>query len=720
MPHVLIVDDSPLNLALLSKLTSRIDPDICIQTFERADAALSWLGDHSPDLIIVDYNMPGLNGVAFTRICRDGMVGKGVPIVMVTAARKRHVCLEAMRAGATEFLNTPVKDSDFIERIGDLLKTHRQTTGVEARTQEITRIRNWSREHGFLPGTPDWLKLVHVLDHVPVMISAISPTGQCLFINAMQAAFFNCDPAEITGKDLNQLPDRVRAFFASDGRRNGERIDTNSGQCEYPYIDETGANHVLLTTRKPLFDREGHLIATLRTAVDITDRKRAEQNLLHVAEHDSLTELPNRLSLRKQIQDRIDGAASDGTGFSLLFVDIDRFKGINDTRGHEFGDRLLFTIAGRLDDYASEPNFVARVGGDEFAVLIAERSNQKSGQHHAKALCDIINTPLHIGEEEVSVSASIGVAQFPDHGQSPDELLSQADLAMYKAKADGGNGFEFASPGDHERACRTASLEADLRRAIALDQLRLFYQPKIRLQDRKIIGAEALIRWQHPERGLVSPADFLPIAEQSGLIVPIGEWVVHRACRDANRWIASGHNDLTVSVNISPVQFLKQNVTELTSRALQDADISPSHLIVELTEQSLMRNTQAVRRDLERLRDLGVRISLDDFGTGYASLNYVQNFPISELKIDRSFVKNLTHHRNDLAIVKTIIGLGKTLHLDVVAEGVETAGDALLLAREGCQYAQGYYFKAPVPVADFEALLEGRDEKPLATRAQYA
>ncbi len=705
MSQVLIVDDSRTNLALLSHLTQRVDDTIVVETRDHADKALRWLGDNTPDLIIADYNMPDINGIEFTRQCRSEPNGKDVPIVMVTSARRRKVCLEALRAGATEFLNSPVNEEDFVSRVGHLLHLRRKSQDVRERSLELKKIRKWSRQQGLLPGTPEWLKLAHVLDNVPVMLSAVSPMGQCLFVNAMQAAFFDSDPAEITGKYLADLPGNIRTHLDSEQDAKVIISQIPENEFEQDVTDNEGTRHVLLTTKRPICDDNKNVLAILTTSVDITGRKKAEENLRHVAEHDSLTELPNRLSLRQHIERNMSCDDTRNTCFALLFIDIDRFKDINDSLGHDFGDRLLSAIAGRLDKSIEKPNFVARLGGDEFAVVVSQTSKKNAGEQDAQVILDQLHKPIFLGNHEIRMSASIGIACYPQDGTTVDALLSRADLAMYRAKANGGNGFHTSSRHDHERACRNASLESDLRRAISRDQLRLYYQPKIRLSDRKLIGAEALIRWQHPDHGLVSPVDFLPLAEESGLILPIGEWVVHKACQDAGTWSHTGHHDVCVSVNISPNQFAKQNISQLARSALRECHMTPENLVIELTEQSIMRNTETLRCDLNTLRQMGIKLSLDDFGTGYASLRYVQNFPITELKIDRSFVKNHTVDSNDRAIVNAIIGLGKSLKLDVVAEGVETLADASSLENAGCQSAQGYYFSRPIPLQDFHKIL---------------
>lgn len=705
MSQVLIVDDSRTNLALLSHLTQRADSKIAVESCDHAAKALHWLSTNKTDLIIVDYNMPDINGIAFTRRCRSMPNGKDVPIVMVTSARRRQVCLEALSAGATEFLNSPVNEDDFLSRVGHLLRTYRKSHDLQEHALELQQTRNMSRQRGLPQSSPEWLKLAYILDNVPVMVSAISPTGQCLFVNAMQAAFFGCEADDLTGKYLSELPEQIRDHIGKSCQERTAPSNHCGREFEQIVIDKEGTPLVLLTTKREIFNDAGTTIAYLTTSVDITARTRAEENLRHVAEHDSLTELPNRLSLRHHMARLISNEDGKTTRFALLFIDVDRFKDINDTLGHDLGDRLLSELAGRLDKTIAAPNFIARLGGDEFAVVVPESDEPSSGTIVAQAICDRLREPFLLANHEIRMCASTGIAHYPDDGTTVDELLSRADRAMYRAKANGGNGYRVSCLKDHARACRNASLQSDLRTALNRDQLKLYYQPKVRLSDRKVIGAEALIRWQHPDKGIVSPADFLPLAEENGLILPIGEWVIHKACQDAGAWHQLGHKEHCVSVNISATQFAKQKISQIVKSALHESPLTADKLVVELTEQSILRNTDTLRGELSVLREMGTKLSLDDFGTGYASLRYVQNFPITELKIDRSFVKNHTVDGNDSAIVKAIISLGQSLNLDIVAEGVECLADALSLENAGCHFAQGYYFSPPVPLHEFHKIL---------------
>lgn len=714
MSKVLIVDDSRTNLVLLSHLIKRLDEEIEIATADHAAKALDWIDLHAPDLIIADYSMPDINGVEFTRRCRRKQNTRNVPIIMVTSARRRKVCLDALRAGATDFLNSPVNHDEFLSRAGSMLGAHRS----KVRTGNVIGLPTAAKP-GSAKADPhvgvmnSWQDFAAILDRLPIMIMAVSSAGHVIFANAPQAAFLECEGDQLAGKSVGDLP-----FYLQDVLRPHLDLDQTSSDvedtigCEHVHIDRYGIEHTILTSCRKLAVSPGTTAATLVASVDITSQKQAEENLIHVAEHDSLTELPNRLSLRHHVEHSIEDAKLQNNTFTLLFIDVDRFKSINDALGHDFGDRLLYAIAERLDTIIDKPNFVARLGGDEFAVVLNSEDNADLASSAADEICRRLRQPIKLNAHQVCISASVGIATYPHDGDTVDALLSCADLAMYQAKSDGGDCYHKASQETHLRACRQASLENDIRQAIEKDQFRLYFQPKIRLSDLSISGAEALIRWEHPEKGLVSPGEFLPLAEQSGLILPLGEWVLEQACQNARHLSDSGYSDLCIAINVSPCQFAKQNVPELAARSIERADIPASNVILELTEQSIIRNTATLKRDLDQIRELGAGVSLDDFGTGYASLRHVQQFPITELKIDRSFIRKHTADRNDLAIVKTILHLGQQLNVDIVAEGVETPPDISSLTRMGCPFAQGFFFSPAVPLNDFVQLLKAGTSTP--------
>jgi diguanylate cyclase (GGDEF)-like protein len=441
------------------------------------------------------------------------------------------------------------------------------------------------------------------------------------------------------------------------------------------------------------------------TSLDITERKRAERHLLHLAHHDPLTDLPNRMLLTQKLAMELESAQTSGGRFALHFLDLDHFKGINDVLGHTIGDRLLGHLGQLLKMAVRESDTVARLGGDEFAILQTQIDGPDTAADLARRIIEITSRPVDIEGNEIQATASIGITLFPADGCEADQLLKSADLAMYQAKADGGRGYRFYSNEMDRRAREISRLDVELRRAIEREEFVLHYQPQVDARSGRIVGAEALVRWNHEETGLIFPAAFLPRAEANGLIVPINEWVLRQACRDAQLWRRQGLPPLRMAVNMSPVQFRRSDVGKLVTETLQETGLSPWQLELEITESIVMENTEALIRSLHRLRKLGVRFSIDDFGTGYSSFRYIKDFPIDRLKIDQSFIASMDKNASDVAIVQAIIGMAKNLKMDVIAEGVETAAQRAWLAAEGCDEVQGYFFSRPLPPEQFLELL---------------
>ncbi|MEJ7618955.1 MAG: EAL domain-containing protein [Pyrinomonadaceae bacterium] len=432
---------------------------------------------------------------------------------------------------------------------------------------------------------------------------------------------------------------------------------------------------------------------------NITDRKRAEERLVHDAFHDALTGLPNRALF----MDRLNVAfkrrkRKSGCQFAVLFLDVDCFKVINDSLGHLLGDQLLIDIAGRLASILRSNDSVARLGGDEFVLLIEDLGDADEATEIAARLQQKLSAPLHLSEHQVCASVSIGMAMASEQYQSPEEMLRDADTAMYAAKKCGRGGYQIFKPEMHERALRVLRLETDLRRAVEREEFSLFYQPIVDLQSHGTVGFEALVRWQDPARGLVSPAEFIPAAEETGLIVPLGLWVLKTACRQLVEWQRAGNcsADFWVSVNISPRQFAQPDLVEQIIAILRETGLDPQSLKLEITESAVMENIDAALALLQRLHALGLSLSIDDFGTGHSSLSYLQRFPIGTLKIDRSFVSRMAESSESAEIVRTIIALAQNLKMVVVAEGIETAEQLIQLRNLTCQLGQGYYFSRPV------------------------
>ena len=430
------------------------------------------------------------------------------------------------------------------------------------------------------------------------------------------------------------------------------------------------------------------------TYEDVTERHKAQARVAHMARHDSLTDLPNRTLFREQMVEGLNNVAVAGGQMAVLCFDLDNFKTVNDRLGHAAGDRLLRWVAARLKEHVGEHDTVARLGGDEFAVL--QRGPQpQSAEALARRLVEIIGHPAPLESQSVHTGVSVGIAMAPDHGLDCDELLRCADLALYRAKARGRGTWQLFEPAMEAEARSRHALEHDLRVALERGEFNLVFQPQVRLASSELTGFEALLRWRHPSRGLVSPAEFIPLAEETGLIVPIGEWVLRNACATAASW-----PDVTVAVNLSPVQFRARGLVALVTNALAEAGLPPQRLELEVTETALLDDSEATVSILHQLRTLGVRISLDDFGVGYSSLSYLRKFPFDCIKIDRSFVGTLVESPESVAIVRTIASLGAVLGVETTAEGVETIEQLDFVRECGCTAVQGYYFGRPCPASD--------------------
>ena len=463
------------------------------------------------------------------------------------------------------------------------------------------------------------------------------------------------------------------------------------------------ADETLRRSHEELEERVAERTAELRA--EIAQRKEGERQIEHLAYYDVLTDLPNRTLLRDRITQAVQSAIRNGWHVAVLTIDLDQFKNINDSLGHAIGDKLLQAVGERLRTLVRAEDTVARVGGDEFVVLLPNLKNiEYSSRVAEKILADVMQPHL-IDRQELHVTVSIGISVCPENGTDGLALIRCADTAMYEAKVAGRNGFAFFNPEMTRRALDTLQIGNELRHAIDNDEFILHYQPKIDLESGNIVGAEALIRWLHPVQGLVFPGYFIGIAEQTGLIVQIGEWVLRTACLQNKAWQRAGLPPIEMAVNLSARQFSRNQIEELTTTVLRETGLEAHYLELEITESMIMQNAKQAIAVMQTLKTIGVKLSIDDFGTGYSSLSYLKRFPIDKLKIDQSFVRDLGEDEDDAAIVTAIIGLAKSLNLCVIAEGVEKKEQLEFLRAKGCDEVQGYYFSKPIPAADFEKLI---------------
>ncbi len=478
---------------------------------------------------------------------------------------------------------------------------------------------------------------------------------------------------------------------------------------EYQVTDDHGQTRWFLVNGQPVFDDAGAFTGYRGTGSDITERKLTEQRVHHVAQHDALTGLPNRSLLQDRLGQAVAYATRSGNPVWVMLIDLDRFKFVNDSMGHKAGDVLLMTVAARLRAALRDADTVARLSGDEFVVIVSERGDQQLTPEIVERVMNAVAQPVMLGTKEFFVTCSIGVAVYPSESTDADTLIEHADIAMYRAKKLGRNNFQFFSPAMNEESLERVRIEGALRNAVERDEFVLYYQPQIDMKTGKVCGMEALIRWQHPELGMVPPGRFISIAEETGMIVAIGAWVLRTACAQNKAWQDAGFDKLRVAVNLSARQFGAADLIDKLAGVLLDTGLEPKYLELELTESLFMSDITPAVELLHRMKALGVNLSIDDFGTGYSSLSYLWRFPIDVLKIDRSFVADITRDANDEAIVTSIIALAHNLKLAVIAEGVETQEQLDYLRRHGCDEMQGYYFSKPLPAHEFEQLLrEGR------------
>ncbi|SKA06898.1 putative bifunctional diguanylate cyclase/phosphodiesterase [Consotaella salsifontis] len=441
--------------------------------------------------------------------------------------------------------------------------------------------------------------------------------------------------------------------------------------------------------------------AILISVIDVTERRKAEARIEHLAHHDTLTDLPNRSLFRIRLEDSIEAARRAKGRLAVFCLDLDHFKSVNDTLGHPIGDKLLQAVADRFRQSLCEWDFIARLGGDEFALVTSAAAEPAQAARLAERLIETVDRPYDIHGHQVVIGTSIGIAFYPDDGTEPDVLLKRADVALYRAKNDGRNLHRFFEPEMDRRLQARRLLELDMRRALIEQSFELFYQPLVNVGTRSVTGFEALLRWRDPVRGMIPPGDFVPLAEEVGLIIPIGEWVLRQACAEAANWPAP----LRVAVNLSPVQFRSDYLVDAVRRALAESGLAPQRLELEITESVLLQGNERNLAILKELKSLGIRISMDDFGTGYSSLGYLQRFPFDKIKIDQSFVRELSERPESMAIIRAVMGIGRSLQMTTTAEGVETPEQMERLRREGCDEAQGFLFSRPVPAWDLPSVM---------------
>jgi diguanylate cyclase (GGDEF)-like protein/PAS domain S-box-containing protein len=547
------------------------------------------------------------------------------------------------------------------------------------------------------------------LDSIGDAVICTDISGNISYLNLVAEKITGCSRQKVTGQPMVEV---VRIMDATTRQTIANPMEKAVDQDRTVHLPSNsilvrrdGVEIPIEDSVSPIHDRDGKATGAVIVFRDVSAARAMALLMVHSAQHDFLTGLPNRMLLNDRVSQAIVLAHRHMKKVAVLFLDLDGFKHINDSLGHPIGDKLLQSIAKRLVDCGRSSDTVSRQGGDEFVVLLSEVEQSDDAAITARRMLQAVAEPHSIGQHDLHVTASIGLSIYPDDGLDAETLIKNADTAMYQAKENGHQSFQFFKPAMNVRAVERQSIEESLRRALERQEFALQYQPIINLGTGEITGAEALIRWTHPTRGPVSPAQFIPIAEDCGLILPIGNWVLREACKQAQAWTHAGLTLATMAVNISAMEFRDERFLDGVFAALKDTGLDPRSLELELTESVLMKRAESTESILKTLRARGVQVAVDDFGTGYSSLSYLRKFPIDALKIDQSFVRQITTAPDETTIVTAVISMGRSLKLRVVAEGVETQEELAFLQAHQCDEAQGYFFSRPLPPEQFAKLL---------------
>ncbi|MCK7576416.1 MAG: EAL domain-containing protein [Chromatiales bacterium] len=691
-PRLLIVDDVPENI---HELLESLKDDYRIQVACSGAKAIEQVaGPNPPDLVLLDILMPGMDGYETCRRLKALPAGNHVPVIFVTVIDTAEQKVRGFEAGAADYITKPFDIDEVRARVRTHLELARLRHELEVLVTQRTALLEQSEE-----------KYRVLADYSPNWEYWIAPEGDFLYVSPACEAVSGYAPADFfTDPGLMERiihPDDLAAWndHAPEGR---EDVGTLAFRLLSRHRGERWIEHIC----KPVYDRSGRLLGRRGSNSDITDRRRAEQKLDFITHRDPLTGLANRALFRELLKNAIEHAEHTQGQFALLFLDIDNFKTINESLGHSLGDLLIIAVSRRLQGLLHDNSTMARIGGDEFNLILDHDPDQPGIDLSAQHLLDGLSKPFQIDGNPVYIGASIGVALYPTDGEDSETLQRNAEAALHQAKQQGRGLLRFFSPEMTQRAKERLRMEADLRRAIERDELQLHYQPQIALKSGALVGLEALVRWHHPQRGLVPPGDFIPLAEESGLVVGLGEWVLRTACRQIALWLEAGLAPLQTAVNVSAVQLSQGHLVERVSEILRETGIPPERLELEITETFIMADREQSFASLTELRALGVRLSIDDFGTGYASFGYLQRIAAQKLKIDLSFVRDVTTNSSNASIVRAIIALGRSLGLEVIAEGVESSEQAEYLRTLGCDAIQGYLISRPLPVAEITAFME--------------
>jgi len=699
--RILIVDDEPVNVQLLEFLLKSSGYEAVASTTDPRQVATLHL-QHQYDLIILDLQMPHMDGFQVMEALKPMERESWLPVLVVTAEPDKK--LAALEAGARDFIGKPFDTVEVLTRIRNLLEVrllHRESREHGARMERKVRERTaeLQRFRGAMDATSDAIFLVNAHNMSMLDVS----DGACRMLGFSREALLRIDPVALGLAERAQLE---RYADVASAPREHDIVET-----ELLRSDGQGAVPVEISWQLQQLEGMRMLIAVAR---DISERIHAAQRLKHMSNYDSLTGLPNRTLFFQTLRDAIELAQDKSWRIAVLFITLDRFKIVNDSLGPSLGDELLRQFSTRLVRCVRLRDTVGRLGGDEFALILTMTREQQGEEAVAVAneVREALRMPFDLQGKQALLTASIGIAMYPDDAVDPGSLVKYADVAMVRAKEAGRDGYRFFTSGMNVQVLARLDLELALRGALDGNQFELHYQPKLDLNTGRVSGVEALLRWRRPGFGLVYPAEFVPVMEDTGMVVRVGAWIIDEACRQIAAWNTQGVRDVRVAVNVSSRQFVEGDLEGDIRNALERHRVDPGLLELELTESALMSNAERTIQVLQSLKALGIRIAIDDFGTGYSSLAYLKRFPIDKLKIDIAFVRDITTNPDDAAIALAIISMAHSLHMQVIAEGVESRAQMALLRRHRCDEIQGFHFSRALPAADLGKLVLDNRSQP--------
>jgi diguanylate cyclase (GGDEF)-like protein/PAS domain S-box-containing protein len=687
---ILLLQDNSSRAAIVQELLAKSsETPFVIEWIKSCAATLDRLNDDTKDgiaAILIDLRLP--EGQELDTFDQIFQASPHIPILVLGDPEHEDVAKQAVQRGAQDYILDNHLDSYSLSKaLHNMLE---RTANADALFIEKERAQV-------------------TLNSIGDAVISTDVAGNVTFLNQVAEAMTGWPSAEALGRsfsDVFRIIDSANPEHTVNPMAIAMQLNKTvglSGSCTL--IRRDGFESAIEDSAAPIHDRKGQVTGAVMVFHDVTQARAMSLRMSYLAHHDYLTDLPNRLLLNDRLSQAMAAARRQQQQLAVLFVDVDRFKHINDSLGHAIGDQLLLSIAGRLVSSVRSSDTVSRQGGDEFVILLPTVAHAEDAALSANKILTALAMPHHVKEHDLQITVSMGIGVYPDDGIDAKTLVKNADIAMLNAKDNGRNNYQFFKPDMNEHALERQSLESGLRHALNRREFVLYYQPKIDLETEAITGAEALIRWRQPGQGIVLPEKFIRIAEQCGFIVPIGRWALREACRQTQNWLDENLGPMPVAVNISAVELRSKDFVQGVRAVLQEIGLDARYLEFELTETALMQDPKSTIAVLRALKDMGVRLTLDDFGTGYSSLSYLKRFPIDALKIDKSFVRGLCTNASDANIVSAVINMGKSFGLRVIAEGVETREQFLRLQVQQCAEGQGYYFQEPVAAVEFAKLL---------------